>query len=157
MAFGLTDDQARTRSTVSALSIGGLIKHVTAMQRTWMQRVAAAPGEPPPEPRPFAERVAEYESDYVMAPDEPLAAILGAFTGQNAATMRLAQTANLDAAVPVPRDSPWFPKDVDAWSVRRGSCPVRVRRAALRRVAAPPASGRSGGEASPAAWSPTRR
>jgi len=24
----------------------------------------------------------------------------------------------LDAAVPVPRDSPWFPKDVDAWSVR---------------------------------------
>ena len=59
VAFGLTDDQARTRSTVSALSIGGLIKHVTAMQRTWMQWVAAAPGEPPPDPRPFAERVAE--------------------------------------------------------------------------------------------------
>ena len=30
----------------------------------------------------------------------------------------LAQTAGLDAAVPVPRDSPWLPKDVEAWSVR---------------------------------------
>ena len=25
---------------------------------------------------------------------------------------------DLDAAVPVPRDAPWFPRDVDAWSVR---------------------------------------
>ncbi len=25
---------------------------------------------------------------------------------------------DLDAPVPVPRDAPWFPKDVDAWSVR---------------------------------------
>ncbi|CAN5365019.1 hypothetical protein BH09ACT7_BH09ACT7_49710 [soil metagenome] len=32
--------------------------------------------------------------------------------------MRLAETADLDAAVPVPQDAPWFPKDVDAWSVR---------------------------------------
>lgn len=118
VAFGLTDEQARTRSTVSALSIGGLIKHVTSMQRTWMQRVAAAPGEPPPDPRPFEERVAEFENDYVMAPDETLAGIIGGFGEQNAETLRLTQTADLDAAVPVPRDAPWFPKDVEAWSVR---------------------------------------
>ncbi|MCB0946716.1 MAG: DUF664 domain-containing protein, partial [Mycobacterium sp.] len=41
-----------------------------------------------------------------------------AYAAQNAETLRLAQTADLDAAVPVPRDSPWFPKDVEAWSVR---------------------------------------
>ena len=33
MAHGLTDEQARATPTVSALSIGGLIKHVTGMQR----------------------------------------------------------------------------------------------------------------------------
>ena len=43
LAFGLTDEQARATPTVSALSIGALIKHVTGCQRRWMQRVAAAP------------------------------------------------------------------------------------------------------------------
>ena len=31
LAFGLTDEQARATPTVSALSIGGLIKHVTGL------------------------------------------------------------------------------------------------------------------------------
>jgi hypothetical protein len=46
LAFGLTDDQARATPTVSALSIGALIKHATGVQRTWMQRVASAPASP---------------------------------------------------------------------------------------------------------------
>ena len=25
---------------------------------------------------------------------------------------------SLDAPVPIPKDVPWFPKDIDAWSVR---------------------------------------
>ena len=41
VAFGLTDEQARSTPSVSALSIGGLIKHVTGCQRGWMERVAA--------------------------------------------------------------------------------------------------------------------
>ena len=51
--YGLTDEQARSTPSVSALSVGGLIKHVTAMQRNWMGRVAAAPEAPPRDPRPF--------------------------------------------------------------------------------------------------------
>jgi hypothetical protein len=47
LAFGLTDDQARATPTVSALSIGALIKHATGVQRMWMQRVSAAPQAPP--------------------------------------------------------------------------------------------------------------
>ena len=43
VAFGLSDEQARSKPTVSALSIGGLIKHATGVQRSWMERVAAAP------------------------------------------------------------------------------------------------------------------
>ena len=118
VAYGLTDEQARSTPTVSTLSIGGLIKHITGVQRGWMARVAAAPHEPPADDRPFEERAAEYQDEYVMRPDETLAQLLDALTGQNAASLRLVETADLDAAVPVPRDAPWFPSDVDAWSVR---------------------------------------
>jgi hypothetical protein len=118
VAYGLTDDQARSTPTVSTLSIGGLIKHITGVQRSWMARVAAAPHEPPADDRPFEERAAEYQDEYVMRPDETLAQLLDALTRQNAASLRLVEIADLDAAVPVPRDAPWFPSDVDAWSVR---------------------------------------
>jgi Protein of unknown function (DUF664) len=118
VAYGLTDDQARSTPTVSTLSIGGLIKHATGVQRSWMQRVAAAPDAPPVDNRPMEERTKEYEDEYVMRPDETLAQLLERYAAQNADSLRLVETADLDAAVPVPRDAPWFPKDVDAWSVR---------------------------------------
>src|SRR5688500_18666228 len=41
-AAGLTDDQARQRSTVSELTIGGLVKHVAAVERGWAQFMAGA-------------------------------------------------------------------------------------------------------------------
>lgn len=118
VAYGLTDEQARATPTVSTLSIGGLLKHVTDMQQTWMQRVQAAPEPPPPDGRSFEERRKEYEDQYVMRSDETLQQILDAYAAQNGETLRLVQTADLDAAIPVPRDAPWFPSDVDAWSVR---------------------------------------
>ena len=118
MAFGLTDEQARSTPTVSALSIGALIKHATGCQRSWMARVAAAPEPPPADERSTEIRQAEYADEFTMRPDETLTELLEAFAAQNAETLRLVETADLDAAVPVPRDAPWFPKDVDAWSVR---------------------------------------
>ena len=118
MGFGLTDDQARSTPSVSALSVGALIKHATGCQRSWMARVAAAPEPPPADERPMEERQAEYADEFTMRPDETLASLLEAFTTQSAETLRIVETADLDAAVPVPRDAPWFPKDVDAWSVR---------------------------------------
>ena len=36
VAYGLTDEQARSRPSVSALSIGGLVKHAAGVQRGWM-------------------------------------------------------------------------------------------------------------------------
>jgi uncharacterized damage-inducible protein DinB len=118
LAFGLTDEQARATPTVSALSIGALIKHVTGCQRMWMLRVAAAPEAPAGDDRPVEVRQAEYADEFVMRPDETLAAVLARFDEQNAATLELVESADFDAAVPVPRDAPWFPKDVEAWSVR---------------------------------------
>ena len=118
MAFGLTDEQARSTPSVSALSVGALVKHATGCQRSWMARVTAAPEPPPADERPVEERQAEYADEFTMRPDETLASLLEAFAAQSAETLRLVETADLDAAVPVPRDAPWFPKDVDAWSVR---------------------------------------
>ena len=118
VAYGLTDEQARATPTASALSIGGLVKHVTGVQRGWMARVTAAPNELPTDDRPFEERAAEYQDEYVMRADETLDELIKALTRQNAESLRLVDTADLDAPVPVPRDAPWFPSDVAAWSVR---------------------------------------
>jgi uncharacterized damage-inducible protein DinB len=118
VAYGLTDEQARSSPTVSELSIGGLIKHVTAMQHTWMSRVAAAPDAPPRDPRPFDEIAKEFGEQHVMRPDETLDGLLEKFRTENAKTLSLAETADLDAKVPVPQDIPWFPKGIKDWSVR---------------------------------------
>lgn len=118
VAYGLTDEQARSTPSVSALSIGGLVKHAAGVQRTWMARAAAAPELPPKDTRPFDEIAKEYGEQHVMRPDETLAGLLGAFEQQNAKSLQLVETADLDAVVPVPDDIPWFPKDLGAWSVR---------------------------------------
>lgn len=118
VAFGLTDEQARATPTVSALSIGALIKHATGVQSIWMQRVASAPDAPPADDRPVEERQADFADQFLMKDDETLNDVLGKFEAQNAETLQLVESADFAAAVPVPRDAPWFPKDFDAWSVR---------------------------------------
>jgi len=118
IAFGLTDEQARSTPSVSALSIGGLIKHVTHCQHGWMERVAAAPDLTESDKRPMEDQAADYGDEFVMREDETLADVLAAFERQNAETIRLVETADLGAAVPIPQHVPWFPKDVPAWSVR---------------------------------------
>ncbi len=118
VAYGLTDEQARSSPSASDLSIGGLIKHVTAMQRTWMSRVAAAPDAPPRDPRSFDEIARDFADQHVMTADETLDGLLERFEAECANSLRLAETADLDAKVPVPQDIPWFPKGIKDWSVR---------------------------------------
>jgi uncharacterized damage-inducible protein DinB len=118
VSYGLTDEQARSTPAASALSVGGLVKHVTAMQHSWMTRVATAPDLPPKDPRPFDEIAKEFGDQHVMGPDETLDGLLHAFKAENAKSLRLVETADLDTAVPVPQDIPWFPKNQKAWSVR---------------------------------------
>jgi hypothetical protein len=118
IAFGLTDEQARSTPSASALSIGGLIKHVTQCQQGWMERVAAAPNLHDRDKRPMEEQTANYQDEFTMRDDETLADILARFDAQNAETIRLIETSDLGAAIPVPPGVPWFPKDVAAWSVR---------------------------------------
>ena len=80
--------------------------------------MSAAPEPPPADDRPFEERVAAYQDEFVMREDETLADLLARFDAQ--AELTLAALAQADPAtpVPVPQDAPWFPKDVTHWSVR---------------------------------------
>ena len=100
------------------MSIGGLIKHVTNCQHGWMERVAAAPELTESDKRPMEDQAADYQHEFVMREDETLAGILAEFDKQNAETIRLIEMSDLGAAVPIPHQVPWFPKDVSAWSVR---------------------------------------
>jgi uncharacterized damage-inducible protein DinB len=118
VAYGLTDEQARSKPSVSALSIGGLIKHAAGVQRGWMNRVESAPEFPPLDERPMEQIVAEYEDEYVMRDDETLEELLDKLRAQNEDTLRIFAEADLDTSVPVPHDVPWFPQDLDFWNVR---------------------------------------
>ena len=98
--------------------MGGLIKHATGVQKGWMRRVESAPDAPPADTRPMEEQQAEYADEFTMREDETLSGVLQKFDAQNAETLRLVETSDFDAAVPVPTDAPWFPSDIEAWSVR---------------------------------------
>lgn len=117
-AYGLTDEQARSTPSVSALSIGGLVKHAAGVQKGWTDRAAYAPDSPQPDPRPMEEQMAEYADQYSMRDDETIADLLDALKAQNAETLRVFAEKDLDAPVPVPRNVPWFPADIDHWTVR---------------------------------------
>lgn len=108
-AYGLTDEQARTRSSASTLTVGGLIKHVTQVERSWMDTVLQ---------RESAGGEDAYGDGFTLGPDESLAAALADYEAAAAETEEIiAGIADLGQPVPVP-DAPWFPKDVEAWSVR---------------------------------------
>ena len=111
-AYGLTEAQARQTPTSSRLSVGGLIKHVTAVERGWMGDVV--------QQRPADPSGTEgYSDGFVMRPDETLQHVLddSVRCGEETEAI-MAGIADLGQTVPVPKDVPWFPDDVDAWSVR---------------------------------------
>jgi Protein of unknown function (DUF664) len=111
-AYGLTDEQARTPAAVpSPLTVGGLIKHVAGVERNWIDMMLER------------ERPASAEDDYVrgftMGPDETLAEVLADARGVGEETERVVRAIpDLGQRVPVPKGVPWYPDDLDAWSVR---------------------------------------
>ena len=120
---GITDDQARLRSTVSELSLGGLVKHVAAMEKQWAGFVVDGPEDapdidwanvdwsnPPPE-------VAAYADGFRMLEGETLAGLLAEYDAVAAATDALVESVDLDGRQPLPA-APWF-EDGASWSARR--------------------------------------
>ena len=101
VAYGLTDQQARSTPAASALSIGGLIKHAAGVQKGWADRAASAPDFPPRDTRPMEVIMAEYADEHTMRDDETLDELLDKLRRQNDDTLRVFAGADLDTPVPV--------------------------------------------------------
>jgi predicted enzyme related to lactoylglutathione lyase/uncharacterized damage-inducible protein DinB len=112
LLHGLTPHQAALAPSASSLSVGGLVKHATSVQRTWLASVESAPGCPGP-----ASDVTDYLEGFTFREADSLEDLLRAYDEVGAAVLDAVRRVDLDTPVPVP-DEPWFPKDVQAWSVR---------------------------------------
>lgn len=108
-AFGLSDEQLRAKPTAGALSIGGLLKHVVATESVWVDGIAGVERSTDPE---------AYGDTFELTDDDTSDSLLTALAARAAASEELVRSVGIDDPVPVPRGVPWFPDDLDAWSVR---------------------------------------
>lgn len=108
-AYGLNDEQARSTPSASALSIGGLLKHMARVERRWMGIVLQR----------YERADVAAETAFQLGPGETLAGVLDVYDRAAAETDAIiSDIPDLGQEVPVPRDLPWAPTGVAAWSVR---------------------------------------
>ena len=101
---GLTDDQARQRTTVSELTLGGLVKHVAHMERLWAEFIVAGPSAV----AMTEDTYAEHADGFVLRADETLTDVLADYGKIAQRTDELVRTLpDLDASQPLP-EAPWF-------------------------------------------------
>jgi hypothetical protein len=79
---GLSDEQAARTPTVSSLSLGGLVKHVTLVERQWADFAVGGA-------QAMAGDEEEWEAAFRMAPGETLAGLVAAYQEVAARTDRL--------------------------------------------------------------------
>lgn len=117
-ARDLDTAQASECATVSELSIGGLIKHVTAVERGWADFIVlGAPALGKDFSDLTAEDFAERDEEFRMLPGDTLDGVLAAYDEIAARTDDLVQTVpSLDRHFDLPK-APWFVER--SWSVRR--------------------------------------
>ena len=114
----LSDEQARQRTTVSELTLGGLIKHVTAVERNWVSFIEQGPSVLPDFEAMTEQDVARWAAVWLLQPEETLAGVLDAYAALARHTDELvAALPDLDASHPLPR-APWFQPGA-CWSARR--------------------------------------
>ncbi|MFJ8039806.1 DinB family protein [Kitasatospora sp. NPDC096147] len=113
----LTDGQAGHRSTVSGLTVGGLIKHVASVEKVWVDFILGGPSAMPDFSAMTEEDFAARENEFRLLEDETLEGVLAAYAEVAARTDALVATVDLDAAHPLPK-APWFDQDAK-WSARR--------------------------------------
>jgi Protein of unknown function (DUF664) len=114
----LTDEQARQRTTASELTLGGLIKHVTAVERNWAGFIVSGPSAAPDFSNLTEADYAEWADGFRLLPDETLAGVLADYEDAASHTDELVATLpDLDVSHPLP-PAPWNPPG-ERWTVRR--------------------------------------
>ena len=114
----LTDDQARQRTTASELCLGGLIKHVTIVERNWAGFIVGGASAM----RDFAamteDDFADWAQQFRLLPDETLDGVLADYAAAAERTDELVRTLpDLSVTQPLPA-APWHPAGA-RWSARR--------------------------------------
>jgi uncharacterized damage-inducible protein DinB len=114
----LTDEQAARRPTVSALCLGGLIKHVAEVESGWADfMVGGADAMEKSEPEDGDWQLAR-QRQFALLPGETLAGVLEHYEAVARRTDEIvAGVADFDASHPLP-EAPWFEKGA-RWSARR--------------------------------------
>lgn len=113
LLHGLTARQAARSPSASSLSLGGLVKHVTDVQQSWLAKAEAAPHLV----QETSEDVDAYLDSFRFGETDSLDDLLDAHAEASAAVLDAVRRLDLDTVVPVP-DAPWFPKDGPPWTVR---------------------------------------
>ena len=99
----LTDDQARARTTVSELTLGGLIKHVALAERSWARFIVKGPAEGSDASAMTEEDYARRRDQFRLLESETLAGVLADYELTAAATDELVATLpDLSATQPLP-------------------------------------------------------
>ncbi len=102
---GLTDEQARQRSTVSELTLGGLIKHVALTEKGWTDFIEQGSTAMEATEDSWAAQV----DSFTLREDETLAGVLADYAEVAKHTDALVESLpSLDVAHPLP-EAPWFP------------------------------------------------
>jgi uncharacterized damage-inducible protein DinB len=101
---GISDEQARERTTVSALCLGGIVKHVTQVEKRWVEFIVRGP-----EAMRFDESsMSNHAAGFQMLEGETLAALLGDYDAVAQNTEELVRSLpSLDVDHPLP-EAPWF-------------------------------------------------
>ncbi|HYD08980.1 MAG TPA: DinB family protein [Acidimicrobiales bacterium] len=103
-AIGLTEEQARQRPCRSALTIGGLVKHVTSCMRGATERVTGASA---PMVEIDEDAYAAHEASFSLTDDETAAGALADFDAARAAYVAALAAADPDEPT-VEDPAPWF-------------------------------------------------
>ncbi len=115
---GLTDEQARRRTTVSELCLGGLIKHVAAVEQGWVNFILDGPSAMGNAADMTEDDWKRRADQFRLLPGETLAGVLDGYAEVARRTDELvAALPDLNAAQPLP-EAPWFPPG-ERWSARR--------------------------------------
>jgi uncharacterized damage-inducible protein DinB len=102
---GLSDDQARQRTTVSELTLGGLVKHVSKVEKGWVDFILDGPSAL----EMTADSYAEHADGFVLRANETLEGVLAEYGKVAQRTDELVRTLpDLGASHPLP-EAPWFP------------------------------------------------
>jgi hypothetical protein len=110
---GLDDEAATRRTTVSELTLAGLIKHVSFCEQGWAEFIVRGPAAM----EMTESSMAEHADSFRMLPGETLAGLLAAYEQIAARTDRIVAEADLNASHPLP-EAPWFPPGA-RWTARR--------------------------------------